>query len=551
MTTTTRSAVTTYAEDVISGRIIAGKKVRQACERHMRDLDVGHLRGLHFDEEAAQFAIDFFEILPLPDGEGAGDPFILQPWEAFVIGSLFGWIGPDGRRRFHYALVEVARSNGKSPLAGGLGLFALTADGEQGAQVYSAATTRDQAKIVFNDAVHMAEKSALWPRLTKTVNNLAFMRLNSYFRPLSADASTMDGLRVHVGIVDELHEHPDGEVMAKLRTGMKSTQPLLFAITTAGAKRQSVCWHEHDLATKILEGVLDNDDYFAYIATIDEDDDWRDESCWIKANPSLGVTVRVELLRAECLKAQQVISDQNDFLRFRMNVWTEQVTRWLSTELWDEGSIDSGAMSARPCYVGVVTSTEDLSAVILWFPDGEGGGDVVPFFFMPEENVAERARRDSVPLDRWAAEGWLELTGGNVTDYDLLRRRLNDYATVFDIKEVAVRSHNTVQLMAQLEGDGFTVVSISPGYVGMSEATKELERQLVGRKFRHGGHPVLRWMVSNAAVRQDADGEKRPNREASGDVIYGVEALIMAIGRAMVHPEDEPSMYETEPLSWL
>ena len=539
MTTAIRSPVTAYAESVVAGAVVTGRLVKMVCERHLRDLEHGSERGLRFDAEAAQDAIDFFRLLRLPDGPGAGESFDLLPWQDCVVGSLFGWFGPGGQRRFHYALVEVARANGKSPLAAGIGMYGLIADQEQRAQVYSAATTREQARIVFNDAVHMAEKSSsLWPKLTKTVNNLAYPRLGSYFRPLAAEASKMDGLRVHIALVDELHEHPNGEVLAKLRTGMKSTQPLLFMITTAGYNRRSVCFEEHELAVKILEGVIENDSYFAFIASVDAEDDWTDESCWPKANPSLGRTVHIETLREECELAKQIPGQQNAFMRLRLNIWTEQATRWLDLDLWDAGKDDPSALAGRPCYAGVVTSEDDLSALALWFPDNGGGGDAVVSFFMPEDNLGVRSRETGVPLDRWSADGWVEATEGNVVDYDLLRKRLGGLQEVYDIREVAVRQHNTTQLMTQLMGDGFTVVPINRGFPGMSAATKEVERLLTARKLRHGGQPVLRWQAANIAIRQDADGEKRPDREHSGGSIVGMEALILAVARAMVQPEE-------------
>ena len=540
MTTAVRSRVTDYAEAVLRGEYVVGKLQLLACERHLRDLDLGHKRGLRFDEEAAEAALDFFPILRLPDGSGAGERFSLLPWQSFVVGSIFGWLAADGRRRFHYSYVECARANGKSPLAAGIGLKGLLADGEQGAQVYAAATTRDQAKVVFNDAVRMAEKSpSVWPKLTKTVNNLAYMQMGGFFRPLAAEASKMDGLRVHMALVDEVHEHPNGDVLAKLRTGMKSSQPLLFMITTAGYDRHSVCYDEHEYACKVLEGVIEDDSHFAFIAALDEGDDWTDEDCWPKANPSLGTTVRIETLREECEKAKQISSQQNAFMRLRLNIWTEQRSRWLSTETWDGGNAGPEAdLSGRECFAGIVAAEDSLTAVALWFPDGAGGGDAGMRFFLPEDNIAELVRETNVPLDRWAEEGWIEATEGNVTDYDLVRKRLNGMQEEFDIREAAIRQHNTTQLQTQLMGDGFTVVPINRGFPGMSAATKEVERLLTARKLRHGGHPVLRWMASNIAVRSDADGEKRPDRGASGGSIVGMEALIIAVARAMVQPEE-------------
>lgn len=547
MTTAVRSSVTAYAEAVISGAIVTGKLVRLACERHMRDLETGHLRGLRFDEQAADKAIAFFRLLRLPDGQNAGQPFELEAWQQFVVGSLFGWLGADGRRRFHYALVEVARANGKSPLAGGIGLYALMADGEQGAQVYSAATTRDQAKIVFNDAVRMAEKSpSLWSRLTKTVNNLAYMQGNSFFRPLAAEASTMDGLRIHVGLVDELHEHPNGEVMAKLRTGMKSTQPLLFAITTAGYDRNTVCYEEHDHAVKILTGVIENDAYFAFIACLDEEDDWTDESCWPKANPSLGVTVRLDTLREEAELAKQIPGQQNSFKRLRLNVWTEQSTRWLDMDVWDENAGPltheemKEALKGRECFAGVdLSSKVDLTSLSLWFPAEDGSVDTLTFPFIPEDNMHDRIRRDRVPFDVWADQGFIDTTPGNVIDYDWIRAKLGNLASDYVIKEVAFDPWQATQMAIKLQEDGFTCVEIRQGFASLSEPTKELEKLVVSRKLRHGGHPVLRWAASNVAVSTDPAGNVKPDKAKSTERIDPIAALVNAGARAIVHESDE------------
>ena len=311
---------TAYALAVTSGQVVAGRLVRLACERHLRDLETAAERGLVWRPDLAAKVERFFRLLRLPDGAAAGKPFILQPWQQFVIGSLFGWLRLDGTRRFRYAYVSVARANGKSPMAAGVGLYGLMADGESGAQVYSAATTRDQAKVIFGDADHMRERSpGFSERIVKTVNNLAYLPTGSYFRPLSAEAKTMDGLRVHMALVDEIHEHPNGDVLSKLRTGMKSSQPLLFMITTAGFDRLTVCWEEDDNSVRVLEQLIDNDAYFAYVARPDEDDEWTDEACWPKANPSLGVTVRIDTLREECELAKQIPGQQNPFKRLRLN----------------------------------------------------------------------------------------------------------------------------------------------------------------------------------------------------------------------------------------
>jgi phage terminase large subunit-like protein len=540
MTTAVLSPVTAYAEAVVRGEYVVGKRVRQACERHLRDLEEGRARDLYFDEDDAQFAIDFFPLLRLPDGNGAGGPFDLLPWQQFIIGSLFGWKRRStGLRRFRYSLVEVARSNGKSPLAAGIGDYGLIADGEQGAQIYSAATTRDQAKIVFMDGVNMAKQSpALWQRLEHTVNNLLFTQSQSFFRPLSADASKMDGLRVHIALVDEVHEHPDGEVVAKLRTGMKSTQPLLFMISTAGHNKMSVLGEEHELAERILDGVVENDSYFAYIATIDDDDDWAYEECWIKANPSLGVTVQFETLRDECLLAKQVPAKQNDFLRFRLNKWTVSATRWLSDELWQDGAEDPPApLAGRKCFAGLHLTTE-MAAIVLWFPDDHRGGDAIAEFYIPEDNVSQLERDDGVPYSAWVEAGAVQMTEGSVVDYDVVRTRMSELAEVYDIQEVGIHRYNSTQLQTELGGDGFTVAAFSSGFPHFAAPTEEMERLLLDAALRHGGNPVLRWMAASVSVRTDAEGHKRPDQEASGGRIGGMLALLMAIGRALVHVEE-------------
>ena len=296
--------MTAWARKVVAGQVVAGHLTRLACQRHLDDLKAGKDRGLVWDRAAALHAIEFFSHLRHSTGEWAGQPFDLQPWQQFVVGSVFGWKRADGLRRFRTAYVEVARKNGKSALLAGIALYALVADGEAGAHVYAAATTRDQARIVFGEAERMvAASQALSSRVTRTVNNLAVLPTASWFRPLSADASKMDGLNVHFAAVDEVHEHPGPEIIQKLNTATGARrQPLIFEITTAGHDRHSVCRQHHEFSVKALEGTLPEetaDPWFAFIATIDAGDDWTDPKVWVKANPSLGVTVKLDDLKRQ------------------------------------------------------------------------------------------------------------------------------------------------------------------------------------------------------------------------------------------------------------
>src|SRR5262245_25267135 len=323
--------VTQYARDVVEGKIPAGRLVRLAGDRHMRDLEEGSRRELHFDERAATRSIEFFSFLRLAEGEHAGKPFRLEPFEQFIVGSLFGWKGSDGFRRFRNGYVEMGKGNGKSPLAAGIALYGLSADGETGAEVYSAAVTRDQAKIVFADAVKMVTASpALSRRIDRTVNNLAVLSTNSFFRPVSSEARGLDGKRVHIAVIDEIHEHPSSHVVDKMRAGTKGRrQALIFEITNSGYDRNSVCWAHHEYSTKVLDRIIQDDSWFTYVCQLDpceecqrqgktqpQDncpncDQWTDEKVWIKANPCLDVSITRRYLSEQVREAQGMPSKQN------------------------------------------------------------------------------------------------------------------------------------------------------------------------------------------------------------------------------------------------
>ena len=548
MTTATRSSVTVYADSVLAGDVLTGKLVRLACERHLRDLQHGHERGLTFDEDRAERVVRFFANLHLPDGVNAGKPFLLESWEAFIVGSLFGWLRADGKRRYQYSYVEVARANGKTPLGAGIGLYCLTADQEHGAQIFSAATTRDQAKIAFRDATLMVENTAaLKARITPMVNNLHYQPLNSFFRPLSADASKMDGLRVHYALVDEVHEHPNGDVLSKLRTGMKSSQPILFEITTAGFDRESVCWQEHDYTVKVLEGVVDDDTRFGFVATLDDGDGWTDETVWVKANPNLGVTVKLDTLRQECEQAKAIPAQQNSFKRLRLNLWTEMETLWLDMPTWDDQPERTPIeeLAGRTCYAGIdLSTTTDFTAAVLLFPDDEGGYDVLAYFWMPEENLRDRCIRDHVQYDVWADQGFIELTPGNLVDQRHIAKRIAELREGYYIIELGFDPWNAAYLEAELGDAGAPLVKVPQSLANLSAPAKELSALLFDRKFRHGNHPVLRYMASNVVAIQDPSGNLRPHKGKSTGRIDGISAAVTALGRAMLR-EMGPSVYET------
>jgi phage terminase large subunit-like protein len=426
--------VTSYARAVAEGQVLTGHLVRLACERHLEDLASGAGRGLRFDPAAAHHAIEFFGYLRHSKGEWAGQTFTLAPWQAFIVGSLFGWRRADGLRRFRTAYCAVPRKNGKSSTSAGIGLYLLVADGERGAEVYSAATTRDQARIVFDEAKRMVASSpALRRRVEPLINNLHVAATASRFMPLSADSSTMDGLNVHGAIIDELHAHKTRGVVDVLDTATGARrQPLLFEITTAGYDRHSICYEHHDYSGKVLGGVLQDDSWFAYIAAADEGDDWTSPAVWRKANPNFGISVKEDDLARKAEKAIALPGAQNAFRRLHLNEWTEQAERWIDMAAWDacDGPVDLEALRGRPSFGGLdLSTTTDVTALAWVFPPY--GGDerwrVLSRYFVPEDNLRKRAERDRVPYDLWAAQGFIEATSGPAPKFTpcqpLTRRR--------------------------------------------------------------------------------------------------------------------------------
>jgi phage terminase large subunit-like protein len=555
-------AVTSYARDVQRGKTPAGRLVRLACARHLREIEPAWQKahGLKWDGVLADREIGFYSRLCHYKGEWAGKPLILSPWQAFIVGSIFGWLRSDGTRRFREAYEEVPRKNGKSTKDAALGIRLAFFDGEQGAEVYCAATKKDQARIIFGDAKQMVLRTpSLRKRLQVFNNNLSSIELASKLEPLGADEDTMDGLNVHAALVDELHAHKtDGVVNAlKTATGARR-QPLIKYVTTAGYDRTSICWKLREYAVKVLEGTFQDDTFFAYIACADKGDNYLDPKTWAKANPNLGISVSRTDLERKAKQAAHMPSAMNAFLRLHLNQWTEQSSRAIDMALWDEGAgeVNPEHFEGRACMAGLdMASTSDLAAEVKLFePDADGYNDVLCRFWIPEASIAAGTSRRSEEIRRqlelWVEQGFITATEGNVTDYDFVEKALLGDGEKFHIRELAFDRWNVTQLITHLQdewGTGETarikVVDVGQGYASMAGPTKEFLRLVADKKIRHGGNPVLRWMVSNLALKQDPAGNLKPDREASGDKIDGVVALVMALGRLMVAPAEDESVY--------
>lgn len=546
---------TLYARRVVDGEIVAGEYVRLACQRHLDDLSNGAARGLVWDVAASEAAIGFFELMPHIKGEWArrNERLHVELWQAFVLGSLDGWKREaDGFRRFRTAYEEVARKNAKSTKASAVGLRRGFFDGEPGAEVYAAATKLEQARIVWNDAKSMVLKSpGLRKRITPYALSLARAAASQLFRPIGADRSTLDGLNAHLNIVDELHAHPSRELWEVLETATGArTQPLTYAITTAGFDRQSICWEQRGYALDVLHGLVTDDTFFAYIATVDEGDDPFNPAVWVKANPNLigsrGLdmgSVYPEYLEMQAARAREVPGRLNAFLRLHLNVWTEQSQRWIDVAAWDRTArrpVDPEALRGRVCFGGLdLASTTDMAARVLLFPPFGDDPDwhVLARFYAPAVHPDARTKTERERLDQWEAKGLITYTPGNITDYDRIREDLREDAERYEIREIAYDPWNATQIVTQLTEDGATCVPVRQQFAGLSAACAEFERLVLGALIRDGGNPVMRWMIGNAAVSQDSGGNLKPAKDKSGGKIDGLVALLMAIARATLYSD--------------
>lgn len=542
-------AATDYALRVQSGETLAGPWVRLAAQRHLNDLERGPGRGLVWHPARAQHAIDFIQCLRHYQGKHAGKRFILSAHQRFIVGSVFGWYSGE-QRRFRVAYVEVGKGDGKTPLAAAMALYALVADGESGAEVYSAATSKDQAAICFTDAKQFVLASpALMNRLAVGGANLAYLATASYFRPVSAEGRGLDGKRPHFVVVDELHEHPDGVVVEKMRAGTKGrTRACIFEITNSGHNEESVCWEHHDYSIKIVQGVLENDTWFAFVASLDKKDDpLNDESCWVKANPNLGQSVTWEYLREQVREAKEIPSKRGLVLRLNFCRWTETSESWLELEHWDQCAhpVDETALQGRECFAGLdLASVSDFAACAYVFPPVEESGlwELVLRLWLPEAAVQKIRAAGKLKIDSWIEEGLVTVTPGNVTDYKVIRAAIKrDREELrFNVKEMAVDRWNSLQLVTDLQEDGLTVSWFGQGYASMSAPCKELERLYMNHKLAHGGHKVLRWMATNVVARRDPAANIKFDREKVKNKIDGMVAVVMALGRAVSpHDEDE------------
>ncbi len=497
-----------------------------------------------FDERKAQRVIRFIEALRHTKGEFHGQPFHLLPWQEKIIRDVFGTMRDDDptMRQYTTAYIEIPKKNGKSELGAAIALNMLINDDEWKAEVYSCASDRQQAAIVFDVAVDMVRQSPALMKRVKIIpstRRMIYQPTGSIYQVLSSEVATKHGLNVSACIFDELHTQPTRALYDVMTQGSGDArrQPLWFFLTTAGTDRNSICWEVHQKALDILEGRKNDPRFYPVLFGLPDEADWTSEENWYRANPSLDYTITIDKVRDAFRKAQETPADENQFRQLRLNQWVKQSVRWMPMDKWDEcgGVVDPYALEGRACYAGLdLSSTSDLTALVLVFPPTSEDEPYIalPFFWLPEETLSLRVRRDHVPSDQWASRGFIQTTEGNVVHYGFIERFICELGERYNIREIAHDRWNATMMVQTLEDDGFAMVPFGQGFKDMSPPTKELMRIVLEHKLCHGGHPVLRWNMDNAYVRTDPAGNLKLDKEKSTEKIDGVVALVMALDRA-------------------
>lgn len=601
---------TRYALDVVEGRIVAGPHVRNACRRHLTDLVEGPKRGLYYDLEAAKHVWTWWErILKLSEGQFEGVPFLLHPSQAFKLGSIFGWKREDGRRRFRRAYIEEGKGNGKSPFAGGIGLYMLTSDGEPGSQVYSAGAKKEQAGILFADAVKMVKKSAALKKRLKFSGgegkeyNIAYHRTGSFFRPISRDSGrTGSGPRPHCALADELHEHPNRKAVEMLERGFKfRRQPLLLMITNSGSDRNSYCWEEHQHAVRVAAGTMTPDDdftfvgeviddsTFAYVCALDKGDDpLTDPSCWIKTNPLLGIILEESLLAGVVNQARQIPGQLNGILRLHFCVWTDADEAWISREALENVLADFDVEQHRGAKVSLgvdLSGTKDLTAVAFVVETGaveierEGGEPaMLPTFdawieaWTPGATLAARALKDQAPYETWVEDGWLRTTDGPRVRFDEVAAYIAAFEAEHQVRVLAYDRYAYAKFEEELAAIGVEILQVEHPQGGKKRAKPHdvqieyckrlnlpaplglwmpgslvaLEEAIIDGRIRLRKSPVLISAIMSAATEHDALNNRWLSKQKATQRIDPAVSLCMAIGAALATGlEAATSVYES------
>lgn len=551
--------VDAYAERVHERDIVAGPLVRLACDRHLKDRrqaakKSGHPFGVFFHEAAANHIIEFFEgVLRLPDtldDDGDPVPFLLTPANTFIVGSIFGWKMADGWRRFREAYVEEGKGNAKTPLGAGIGLYGLTMDGEQAAEIYSVASGIEQARICWRDADRMVEASPdLRELVYRGADNLAYAATYSWFRPLSKEKRGKSGPRPHIVIFDEEHEYADAVVVNKMRAGTKRRkQPLSLGITNSGYDRTSICWQHHEHSRRMLEGIVEDQRLFSFVCGLDDGDDpMTDQSCWPKANPNLGYIIQREYLERQVANAEHIPSEKNTVLRLNFCVWTQaQTPAWAMAQWHDAGqrlTFTDDDLIGHPCFGGLdLGQTDDFASwVRLW--DLGAFCAIKVRFWLPRAAIEKYPDRPYQEWERATIDGHplLEVTEGDTTDVDLIEEAVLTDARNDGILEIAYDKRFAQQLALHLQGAGILMVDTPQGFA-LNESIRSVSKLIADVEIAHANNLIMTWMMDNTVLRNGRNKEVRIDKDAAKEKIDGPSALVMANARRIAQPK--PKEYQ-------
>lgn len=515
-----------------------------------------------FDQEKADHAIGFINCLTHTKGRWAGSSFTHLPWQTEFHEKLFGTVKENGYRQYRFGYLEIPKKNGKSEDAAAIALEQLVADGEQGAEVYSAAGDKEQAGLVYHVAAQMVRNNRQLRKRLKVLDSrkrIIDYRTNSFYQVLSSESYTKHGINPSCIIFDELHAQPNRELFDVLTDGTDAarTQQLVVILTTAGIYDvNSIAWEVHDHAVKVRDGIVEDPSFLPMVYGLDADADYEDEDLWKEVNPAFDHIFDMDHLKVAFAQAKESPVKLQNFRRLRLNQWLNQILRWLPMDKWDAcgGPVDKGTLLKRTCFGALdLSSTIDLASFELVFPPVSRGEKwkILSQFFVPEENIRKRAKKDRVPYDLWARAGLIKATSGNVIDYGFIRKAVNNAANIYDLREVAYDPWGAVKLATELaEEDGIPMVEHRQGFKSMSPPTKELLKMVLGGELAHGGHKVLRWCADNLVVKIDAAENVKPEKDKARERIDGIVALIMALGRAIVN-FDESSIYDEQGIMFI
>jgi phage terminase large subunit-like protein len=551
-----------YASDVISGKIPSAKLQRLACERHLRDRKRFKSKNspYYWDLAWCLKKLSFFPRLIHWRGELVGQPFELMGWQMFCAGNLFGWFKRNDTYRFETAYISVPKKSGKSIFVGAVALERGFFEGEAGAETYSIATTRDQANIVWKEAYELKRRSkdplVQHLKVFEGRHNIHDDKTRSKFEPLSSDRDSGDGVNPYCLVADEVHRYKDADLLNMLQESMATRRNrLTLEITTAGWNRNSICYEHDEYSQKVLEGMVEDETWFAFICRADKEDRerWDDPEVWKKANPSWGVAIHEDRVRTVAKQAAELPSKLNDFLRYRLNIWTEQAERAIDMPRWivsGENSPTMAELSGRHCFAGLdLASVQDLAAFSLVFPMEETIAALL-WLWCPEVGVLKRSKEDRAPYDQWVNKNLMRATDGDTINHNAIRVDILKILESFELVALAYDPHNSGNLphdLADVLGEE-KVVKFYQGFSSMAAPCKELERLYLDGKLKHGNNPALNWMANNAAWRVNEYGDKRFDREKASEKIDGVVALTMGIGAWLKNKKENPaeSIYELE-----